>query len=169
MMIKLSALDAPAELRAVVLALRKADKAVRTNANQRMRAAMNPVWQQAVNSRLTGAHPLERMLTAGVRVNAGNPPVLVAASSRRKAGRGALTPAGNWQMMEFGSHGTKKSPMRSKRGKLYSRRTTTGLPQFTKAGRVLYPAAAEILPRIASYFAQSVIRAYMDALDGGRK
>lgn len=166
-MIKLSAYDAPAELRAVALALRAAGKDVRNDANARMRATMNPAWVSEVNHHLTGASRLEsRLLTAGVRVAAGNPPTLVAASSRRAVGRGDLRPTDDWQMMEFGSHGTKRSEMTSKKGTRYRRRTTTGLPKFTKGGRVLYPATASILPRIAAFYAQSVIRAFMDALDG---
>lgn len=168
-MIRLSAHDAPAELRAVALALRAASKEVRNNASKRMRDTMNPVWRAEVPQHLTGSGRLEgRMLTAGVRVAAGNPPTLVAANSTKRVGRGDLTPSDNWQIFEFGSHGTKRSDMTSKKGKPYTRRTTTGLPTFTKGGRVLYPAAAAILPRIAAFYAQSVIRAYMDALDGGK-
>lgn len=168
-MIRLSAHDAPAELRAVALALRKATKDVRNDATRRMRATMNPVWRSEVPQHLTGSGPLEgKMLTAGTRVHAGNPPTLVAASSSKRVGRGDLTPNDNWQMMEFGSHGTKRSKMTSRKGKTYFRRTTTGLPTFKKGGRVLYPALANVLPRIAAFYAQSVIRAYMDALDGKR-
>jgi hypothetical protein len=168
--IKLSAHDAPAELRAIALALRAATKDVRTNANQRMRATMNPAWQSEATHHLTGSSRLEsRLLIAGVRINAGNPPVLVAANSRKRVGRGDLTPTDDWQIVEFGSHGTKRSEMKSRKGTKYTRRTTTGLPRFTKGGRVLYPAAASILPRIAAWYAQSVIRAYMDALDGGKR
>lgn len=169
-MIKLSAHDAPPELRAIAVALRAASKDVRKDSYARMRETMNPAWRSEVAGHLTGANRLEsRMLNVGVRVAAGNPPTLVAASSSRRVGRGELTPSGDFQIQEFGSHGTKRSKMKSRKGKTYFRRTTTGLPPFTKGGRVLYPALASVLPRIAAFYAQSVIRAYMDALDGGER
>lgn len=163
-MIKLSAGDAPAELRAVVLAMKQADAEVRRDVSARLRETMNPAWRSEVNQHLTGAGRLEgQMLTAGVRITAGNPPVLNAANSKKKVGRGDLTPAEDWQMYEFGSHGTKTSAMVSKTGKHYPRHTRRGLPQFKKTGRVLYPAVAAILPRVAAFWAQSVIRAFMQA------
>jgi hypothetical protein len=166
-MLTLSVGDAPAELRAAVLAMKRADAEVRRGVSARMRETMNPEWRSEVTQHLTGSGPLEgRMLTAGVRITGGNPPQLVAASSRKRVGRGDLTPAENWQLYEFGSHGTKRSKMTSRKGRAYTRRTTTGLPAFRKTGRVLYPAAARILPRVAAFWAQSVIRAFLDALDG---
>lgn len=168
-MIKISAHDAPAELRAIALALRAATKEVRTDANQRMRATTNPAWQSEVTQHLTGAGRLEgQLLTAGVRVAAGNPPVLVAANSKRAVGRGVLTPSEDWPIFEFGAKGDKLSRMKSPKGKVYGRHTRRGLPAFKASGHVLYPALASVLPRIAAFYAQSVIRAYMDALDGKR-
>lgn len=165
-MIGISVGDAPAELRAAVLAMKRADSEVRRGVAARMRETMNPAWRSEVNQHLTGAGRLEgRMLTAGARIAGGNPPMLVAASSRKRVGRGDLTPAENWQIYEFGSHGTKVSKVTNRQGTTFRRHTTRGLPSFTKTGRVLYPAVARILPRVAAYWAQSVIRGFMDALE----
>lgn len=164
-MISVKAGEAPAELRAAVLAMKRADKSIRKDINDRMRSTMNPVWRSEVAKGLGSGGRMEaRMLNVGVRVAAGNPPALVAASSSRKVGRG-LVPNVNAPGYEFGSHGTKVSKVTSKRGKTYERHTTRHLPAYRKSGRVVFPAAARVLPRMASYFVQSVVRAYLDAIE----
>ena len=165
-MISLSVGDAPAELRAAVLAMKQADSEVRRDISARMRETMNPAWRSEVNQHLTGAGRLEgRLLTPGVRIAAGNPPMLYAANSKRAVGRGELVPAEDWQIYEFGAKGDKLSKMKSKRGKVYGRHTRRGLPAHKPTGHVLYPAVASILPRVAAFWAQSVIRAFMDAAE----
>ena len=147
--------------------MRRADSGVRKIISSDMRSVMGPVWKESVNQHLTGSGRLEaRLLTPGVRIAAGNPPQLIAASSTRRVGRGDLTPTANWQIYEFGSHGTKPSQVTNRKGTTYSRRTRTGLPAYRKAGRVLYPAAGHVLPRIAAYWVQAIVRAFLDAAEG---
>lgn len=167
-MIKVTVEDGPRELRAAVLALSRAPAEIRKAVNTGMRQTMNPVWRSEVSQHLTGAGRMEgRLLTAGARIAGGNPPQLVAASSKRRIGSGGgLVPSTDWPIFEFGSYGTKTSEMVSKRGTKYTRHTRRGLPTFVKTGRVLYPAAASVLPRIAAFWTQTVVRVFMDALDG---
>ena len=40
------------------------------------------------------------------------------------------------------------------------------MPTRRRNGRVLGPAVQAILPRVAAFWAQSVIRAFMDAAEG---
>lgn len=167
-MFKVSVEDGPRELRAAVLALAKAPAAIRKAISLDMRTTMNPVWRGEVNQHLTGAGLMEgRVLTAGVRLAAGNPPQLVAANSRRKIGHGGgLVPAEDWQGWEYGSSKDTVSEMTSRKGNSYTRHTKRHLPAWKKNGRVLGPTVAEILPRVCAYWAQSVVRVFMDALDG---
>lgn len=165
MAIGISVGDAPAELRAAVLAMKRADKEIRGDISQRMRSVMGPAWKSEVTHHLTGAGRMEaRMLTPGVRIAAGNPPTLIAASSSRKVGNG-LIPNVNAPGYEFGSHGTRVSEVTSSKGKTFKRHTTRGLPGYKKTGRVVYPAAANILPRVAAFWVQSIVRAFMDAAE----
>ncbi len=160
--------NAPAELRAAVAAMKRADSGVRRDVSGRMRETMNPVWRTALASNLTGAGPMEgRILTAGARIAGGNPPQLITASSRRKIGHGGgLIPDRDWPGWEYGANGDKTSTMTSKKGTSYRRHTTRHLPGRRASGHVIGPTVATILPRIASYWTQSVIRAFMDAADG---
>lgn len=168
-MMTVSVGDAPAALRASVLALKVADREIRSDISKRMRGTMSPVWKSEVTQNLTGAGRMEaRMLVPGTRIAAGNPPALVAASGNRKIGRG-LTANRNAAGFEFGaSDATRRQ--RSGRGpnKTYTRHVMRHLPARNRKGRVVYPAAAEVLPRVASFWAQSVIRAFMDAVEEGQ-
>ena len=155
--------DAPAELRAAVLAMKRADATVRRDVAQRMRETMNPAWRSEVTSGATGM--AGRVLAGGARIAGGNPPQLVAASSRRKIGRGVI-PDRHWAGYEYGAnHGTTRT-VTSAKGTRYRRHVMRHLPARGK-GRVLEPAAARILPRIAAYWVQSVVRAFMDAAEEG--
>lgn len=155
--------DAPAELRAAVLAMKRADATVRRDVAQRMRETMNPAWRSEVTNGATGM--AGRVLAGGARIAGGNPPQLVAASSRRKIGRGII-PDRHWAGYEYGAnHGTTRT-VTSAKGTRYRRHVMRHLPARGK-GRVLEPAAARILPRIAAYWVQSVVRAFMDAAEEG--
>lgn len=157
--------DGPRELRAAVLAMKRADATIRRDISQRMRATMGPVWKDAVNQHLTGAGRMEAaMLTPGVRIAAGNPPALVAASSRRKIGNG-LIPDQHAPGWEFGA-GDGTSQVTNRRGTTYRRHAKRHLPARRRAGHVVYPAAARVLPRIAAYWVQSIVKAFMDAAEG---
>lgn len=157
--------DAPAELRAAVLAMKRADSSVRRDVAARMRETMNPEWRQEVTSRAGGGMEAA-MLTAGVRIAGGNPAQLVAASSRRRVGSGGgLVPDRHWAGYEYGANRNSVSTVTSPRGKSFKRHTKRHLPARGK-GRVLEPAVKNLLPRIASFWAQSVVKAFMDAADG---
>lgn len=165
-MIRMSVGNAPAEIRGAVLAMKRADAEVRRDVSARLRSTMNGPWRSAVESRLTGSGPMEaRMLTPGARIAAGNPPTLVTASSRRRVGSGGgLTPDVHWRGFEYGAKDS-LSTVRSSKGKSFQRHTKRHLPASNPRGRVIGPAVANILPRVAAFWAQSVVRAFMDAAE----
>ena len=158
--------DGPRELRAAVLAMKRADTQIRRDISQDMRTTMNPVWKNAVNHHLTGSSRMEaRMLTPGTRIAPGNPPQLVAASSRRKVGTNGLIPDVNAAGYEFGASDATRTTI-SRKGTIYKRHVMRHLPPRRRNGYVVHPAAARVLPRIAAYWVQSIIRAFMDAAEG---
>lgn len=166
-MFRVSVEDAPAELRAAILAMKRADSEVRRDVSARMRETMNPVWKSELSQHLSGAGTMEgRMITPGARIAGGNPGQLVAGASKRKIGSGGgLVPNDRWQNYEYGSNRDKLSDVTSPKGKKFQRHTQRHLPGYVKAGRVIGPTVAELLPRIAAFWTQSVVRAFMDAAD----
>lgn len=161
--------DAPAEMKAAVLAMKRADAYVRREVSQRMKETMTPAWKQEVTNHLHGESMERAMILPGTRIAAGNPPQLIAANSKRTIGSGGgLTPDKHWKGWEFGAnYNTLSRPMTSKNGKSYKRHAMRHLPAKNKQGYVVYPAAAKILPRVASYWCQSVVKAFMDAAEEG--
>lgn len=166
-MFALSIGAAPAEFRAAALAIRQADKTIRTQVNNSMRETFNPVWKEMIASKARGGME-SRMLTPGTRLAAGNPPALVAASSSRKIGRAGenrLSPNRHAAGWEFGADRGAYSDI-NRKGTRFEARRQKHLPPRIRGGRVVHPSAGKLLPRIASYWVQSVVRAFMTAAEG---
>ena len=145
-------------LRGVVLALKAMDKQTRSDINKETRK-MTPDWAAAVNSH--AGTPRDRAVFGkGARVVAGNPARLVAATSRRAfKGGGGFSPDVHGRAVEFGADQRKESAAYSRKGsKAFRRHTNTGLPARNRKGRVVYPAFAEVAPRIVSLWVQTVVR-----------
>lgn len=160
-------------LQAAVLAFKAADRNLRSDINKATRETMNPVWRGLVAQNATGKGGLtDRLLGPGARVAAGNPPVAKAAQSTRGVGRGrSLRPADDFGPWEFGVPNREKYTRyrrTSPKGKPHNvrRRTMRGLPQGDRSGRVVYPAFAEIAPRMVSLWVQLIVRKYHEAAEG---
>ena len=159
-------------LKAVVLAMKAADRDLKRDINKATRDTMNPVWRA-----LTAQHVTRRLdqavLVKGARIAAGNPPRAVAATSSRKLGGHGQVPTAWWQAVEFGVGADHRTTYdrRSRKGGRHSvtRNVTANLPQRNRNGRVLYPAFAEIAPRVAALWAQIVVKKYAEASEAGGK
>lgn len=162
----ISAVEGPDEIRAAVLAMKRADKDLRKDINARTRATMGPEWTQGLADHVT--RTTDRVILAGARIAAGNPPQLVAGNSKRKVGR-ALVPVENWPLWEYGTnqHYRHEYTRRSKGGGTHTvkRDTMAGQRRRSRTGYVIGPTVATLLPRLASLWVQTIVRTYLDALD----
>lgn len=61
---------------------------------------------------------------------------------------------------------SKRSAGRVSAYRVRGRHTNHGLPQLKRSGRVVFPAFAEIGPRMVSLWVQIVVRTYADAAEG---
>lgn len=166
--------EADDTLKASVLAMKAADRDLKRAINTATRETMNPVWRSLVTANLAGARaPTSAVLDKGVRIAAGNPPVAKAAQSTRNVGHGGpLIPAKHYAALEFGagdrnaySTYTRKN-RRSGGSHKVARRAMRGLPPRNRAGWVVYPAFAEIAPRMVSLWVQIIVKKYHDAAEG---
>lgn len=158
------------ELRATVLALKAADRTLKGEINRATVEVGNRIWKPIVEAHAT--RPMDaRMLAVGARVKGGNPPVAMAANSRRAVGSSRrLVPATQWPAWEFGTAWRdqySRYTRKSKGGGTHpvERRTMRGLPSRQPKGRVVYPAFAEVAPRMVSLWVQLVVRKYNDAAE----
>lgn len=153
---------------AAVLAFKAADRGLRSRINQATRQTMNPVWRGLVAEHARTATD-RAVIVKGARIAAGNPPVAVAATSKR-ALRGGLVPVESWPAVEFGGNrnATTTYRRRSANGGTHTvtRHTRRQLPARNRRGRVALRATADIGPRLASLWAQLIVRVYHDAAEG---
>ncbi len=176
------------ELQAAVLAMKAADRDLKRRINQATREKMNPVWQDLVKANLFGDSVMAgRILNTGVRIAAGNPPQAKAAQSSKrigaKNGSRGLVPREDYAGWEFGgnrmaySRYERKNPFRpvhggrKRRGNpagthTVERRTMLHMPRREPSGRVVYPAFAELGPRMVSLWVQIIVKSYHDAAEG---
>ena len=158
------------QLRAAVLALKGADRDLRRAIYARMRDTMSPEWRDAVEHR-TRTRIAQVTIGNKAQIKAGNPPVLMAATSKRRVSKrgGGLIPDVHWAGVEYGTSDPgafHEYDRRSKNGGSHKvkRRVNRHLAGRSR-GRILAPAVAEIAPRLASLAVQSIVRTYMDILD----
>ncbi|QIN94313.1 hypothetical protein SEA_BLUEFEATHER_9 [Arthrobacter phage BlueFeather] len=161
------------ELQAVVLAVRLMGKDLRGEINKATRDTMNPVWKNLVQAKAREETDV-KILVPGTRIAAGNPPQAIAASSSRRLSGGG-TPKELARAREFGAvnRNAEKTYTRRNRSRPGShtvqRHTQRQLPAATRTGRVVYPAFAELAPRMVSLWVQIVVRKTHEAFErGGR-
>lgn len=157
------------QIRAVVLAVRLANRDLRNDINRTTREVLNPIWRSAIDK--YAVTPLDRAVIAkGARIAPGNPPAAVAGTSRR-ALKGGFVPADEWTAVEFGANREKVTTYdrRSPSGTTHSvtRHTARQLPARRKSGRIAYRAFADVAPRAVAEWVQLVIRKYTEAAEKG--
>lgn len=159
--------DAPAALRAAVLAMKRADAEVRRAVIRRTRGEFGPAWKAELTKRASAAGPMgSRVIPAGARLAAGNPPQIVTASSKRGLGEHkGVVPDTNWPGYEYGANRNKIGAV-VRKGSKFKRHTQRQLKARARNGRVIGPAVQDLLPRISAYWTQSVVKAFMDAAEG---
>lgn len=158
------------ELQAIVLAIRGARSDLRNDLNRATRETFNPVWRAELAQRARTSAD-RKVIVQGARILPGNPPVAVAATSRRRL-RGGLVPVEQWHALEFGAgQDTVTTYTRtSVKGKAHqvSRHTRHQLPPRYRKGRVAFPAMHDLAPRVTALWVQLVVRRFAEAVEVGQ-
>lgn len=164
----INAADAPKELRGAAIALKMVERDLRNKINRETKAELDPVWKNEVESRISSARDA-RIFKTGTRIAGGNPPVAYSMTSKRKM-RGGLVPVDQGRAFEFGGNrnAVRTVEGRSPKGKRYTykRHTQKQLPPTYAGGRIVTPAIKAVLPRMASLWAQTVVKSILDAAEG---
>jgi hypothetical protein len=153
-------------LKGVALALKVVEKPIRADISKETRGTMNPVWRDAVAARARSRMDAA-VFGKGARIAAGNPARAVAASSRRSLS-GGFTPDRDGRALEFGADRNATTTYRrtTRHGTHdVTRHTRRGLPPRNRKGRVVFPAFAEVAPRMVSMWVQIVVRNIHESLE----
>jgi hypothetical protein len=153
------------ELQDVALAIQSSDREVRSAIRTFTKARLTRPWLEAINKQASTA--LERRViaaTATVSVSDQNIRIQSAAKGRKLSG--GLQPKVDYAPVEFGSGVHKTTYARN--GHRVTRKTGTQFKRPNRSGFVFYPAAAQMIPRLASLWVQTVVKTYADIFDGKR-
>lgn len=149
------------ELRAAALAMKAMPPKLRSDINKFTRQTMAGPWKELVESKQLTTQ--DKKIYAGARIKAGNPPTATAANSKRKLS-GGLVPSENWKGFEFGTDDREQTITYTRKNRRnagthrVTRRGYRQLPSRNPRGRVVYPAFAELAPRMVSGWVQIIVR-----------
>lgn len=156
------------ELQAVLLSLKTLDRDTRKEIRKHTKPMVEAVWKRALaeNAQTRLEH---KVLVATGRVRVSDQNVTLTSATVGRALKGGLLPKRDASAVEFGADDEQVTyTATSRKGTQYSvtRNTRGQLRPRKKTGYVVYPAAADIIPRIAALWTQTVARTIYDKLEG---
>ena len=171
MAVRVSARESSREIRTAILAYKQLSRDLRRELNAEVRD-FSDLWKHEIAARSRGDID-SRVFTGGARIKAGNPPVFLAANSKRKVTRSrpGIVPIRHWRGYEYGANPRRSTyARRSKNGGSHqvTRQANRHLPPPSRTGRTLGPAVRELIPMIAQRWAKMTIAKFLDALEEGR-
>ena len=141
-------------LRALIQTLARVPTETRREVRKHTKSVAAPAWKKALSEQAPPARMyFDRLVT----------PSTVYISDRGvalRSGRAGRFP----RETEFGAYREDYNTYNS-RGKSVTRRTQRQFWHFIKKGRVVYPAASEIIPRIGSLWAQTAVRTIHELIE----
>lgn len=164
-MLVVSAL-ASREIRAILLALKQAEPAIRKEINARSKVEVTDMWKKAVaeEASLAGGKTQRarfKALVKTAKATVGARGVTLTSATIGRPLSGGLNPKTEWQSLEFGRVELIRTvAFTSKYGKRYeqTRNVTAQLDPKKAKGYVIYPAARQVIPRILSLWVQTSVR-----------
>lgn len=157
------------ELLATLYAVRSLDKTIQKMIRRETKTVAAPEWSKALAQR-ADTRLEQRVLVDTSVVTVSNQNVRVQSASKGRALSGGLNPKTEYPAVEFGADRSKKTTYdrRSPKGNTHkvTRRAATGMKRRNGKGYVFYPAASEMIPRMARLWVQTTVRTIATALEG---
>lgn len=134
------------ELQGTILLVKGASREIAAEIRRRNKAVIGPVWEEAVRGE--ARTPLQTDVLANTtRVSVSDQNVVLSAASIGRPLAGGGSPPELAAGAEFGSQRFKQFGTRASKGKVF------------------YPAAAKVIPRIASLWVQTTIRTFYELIE----
>lgn len=157
-----------AELQATILAMKGMERELAKQVRRVTKAVVDPVWREAVAANASTRLESKALAsTARVAVSDQNVTLKSAAIGRKLSG--GLLPSQSYHAVEFGGDRAAKRTYEatSSKGKKFkvTRRTQAQLRPRNRKGYVVYPAVAEVIPRIASLWVQTTVRTFYELIE----
>lgn len=159
------------ELQATIALLKGVDRETAKELRRATKDMVGPAWAKATADR--AATKLERIVLANTaRVAISDQNITLKSASIGRQLPGGLSIKDQYHAVEFGGDRAKQTTYqaKSKKGRTFTvdkRHTQRQLKQTARTGNVVYPAAAHIIPRIASLHVQTVMRTFAELIERG--
>lgn len=150
------------DLMVLTQAVRQMEPEMRKQIRAHTKPVVEPVWREAVRANVSDR--LEtRVLSDTARVSVSDQNVILKSATVGKVGgvpASVLAPG-----TEFGANPDKQIRSKTRAGRTYTRRRGRQFKLPRSRGYVVYPAAREVIPRIASLWLQTAIRTMHEVLE----
>lgn len=157
-------------LDATVKGLQLVDRNVQKHVRDATKELGQDEWSGLVNENLGDNNLQSTVLGDYNKLQASNQNVMLMSGASTRRMKGGATPADLARAEEFGANRNRRTAYRrrSRNGKPTDvfRHTTHQLMPLRRNGWAVYPAAADFIPRIASLWVQTAMRAIYDAFEG---
>jgi hypothetical protein len=152
-----------AELRDVILAINQSDREIQRAIRTFTKAALVRPWLESINKRATTTVE-RRVLAATATVAVSNQNIRITSAAKGRPLSEGLQPKRDYGPVEFGMAPRKVTY--SRKGHRVTRTVGTQFGRPNRRGNAFYPAAREMIPRLASLWVQTVVKVYADAFEG---
>jgi hypothetical protein len=170
-MVRIDVLKSP-QLLATIYALRSIDKTLQAQVRKYTKMHAEPEWRKALAER-ADTRLEHRVIVDTSVVSVSNQNVRIQSASKGRPLTGGLNPKTTYAPVEFGGKKGAKSTYRrkSRKGGTHSvtRDTRAQLKPFRRGGYVFWPAAKEMVPRLAALWVQTAVKTIGNALEGKRE
>lgn len=157
------------ELQAILLAVKGAERGIKKSIRQQTKAIVDPEWKRSLAEHSESLVESRVLVATGTSLVSDQNVKLRSATKGRKLS-GGLDPKTQYFAAEYGGDPEKVTTYeaKSRKGKTYKvkRHTARQLRSRSKAGRVFGPSVAEMVPRVAALWTQTVVRVMAEALEG---
>lgn len=160
------------ELQGTIAALKLMSAELSKYIRKFTQSEMAPEWQKGLAEHASTMVD-HRMLVDTARVSVSSQNVMLKSATVGRSLSGGLSPKADYAAIEFGAdrNAVTTYTAHSRKGKAYkvTRHTRRQLPPRYRNGRVVYPTAADLIPRIASLWVQTTVRTFYELLDRAAK
>ena len=157
------------EYRATMYAVRSLDKTLQKIIRRETKRIAAPEWSKALAERADSRLEHRALVDTSV-VTVSNQNIKVRSASKGRPLSGGFDPKVHHYAAEFGVDKSKPATFtrRGKRGGTHkvTRKPAANLKPRNKRGYVFYPAAREMIPRLAALWVQTTVRTIANALEG---
>ncbi|WP_341935514.1 hypothetical protein MRBLWO14_001166 [Microbacterium sp. LWO14-1.2] len=157
------------ELLAAIYAIRSLDRTIAKLNRQQTKRVAGPEWKKALSER-ADTRLEHRVIVDTAVVSVSDQNVRIQSAGKGRPLTGGFNPKTDYHATEFGADRDRRTTYRrkSRKGGTHevTRRAATAMKPRNSSGYVFFPAAKEMIPRMARLWVQTTVRTIATAFEG---